>query len=537
MRYLPNGQEMKACDRKTIEYYQIPSMVLMERAALGFVDAICTAGYDMTRTGIVCGMGNNGGDGLAVARLLHQKALPVKVYLIGNESRATVETAAQLAIVRNYGIPVCHVAETAESGLQWERNMDLANENNTTTFSVEEFKQELQKCTFLIDGIFGVGLSREVMGIYRDVIGIMNQCPVPKAAIDIPSGIDAGDGQVLGCAIKADMTVTFGYCKVGIVLYPGADYAGRVQVAEIGITEESFEEKKPYVYTHLTEEILDMLPNRPARSNKGTFGKAVLVVGSKGMAGAAYLAAMAAYRTGCGLVRVITPEDNREILQNLVPEAVLTTYASENPKEDEEKLLEALRWGDVVGIGSGLGLTLTSEYLVELVLRHARTPVVIDGDGLNVIANYKELLRNCGTDLIVTPHLGEMSRLVQLPIKELQERLVQTAADFAREYKVCCVLKDARTVVVDGRKEDCRNPLQEHAYLNLTGNHGMSTGGSGDVLMGMICGLVAQGMKPDKAAVAGVHLHGCAGDVAAQRLGRRGMIARDILEAIPKTVS
>lgn len=512
MKYLLNGQEMKACDERTIEYYQIPSMVLMERAALGFVEVFCRAGYDMTRIGIVCGMGNNGGDGLAVARLLYQKNLSIKVFLIGDENKATKQTAKQLEIVRKYGIPACFIKELSES----------------------EKEQELQSCTILVDAIFGVGLSREVTGKYAKIIELMNRCPVPKAAIDIPSGIDAGNGQVLGCAVKAHMTVTFAFCKAGLVLYPGADYAGNVTVAKIGITEESFE-KKPYLYTHSKDEILEMLPVRPARSNKGTFGKVVLVVGSKGMAGAAYLAAMAACRTGCGLVRIVTPEENREILQTLVPEAVLTLYDSHNPENNEQELLEAFRWGNVIGIGSGLGVSSTSEYLMELVLNHSNIPVVIDGDGLNIIANKKELLKQYEYGIIITPHLGEMSRLAQLPIKEIQGKIVESALDFAREYKVCCVLKDARTVVVNG-KGDGQNQTEEHAYLNLTGNNGMATGGSGDILMGMICSLAAQGMEAQDAAVAGVHLHGCAGDMAAERIGKRGMIARDILEAIPQVI-
>lgn len=512
MIYLLNGQEMKACDQRTIEYYQVPSMVLMERAALAVVDAIIESGYDLSCIGIVCGMGNNGGDGLAVARLLYQKHLSVRVFLVGDESRATEQTARQLAIVKQYGIPVYHIGDDV--------------------MTIERFCKEIQGCSLLIDGIFGVGLSREVSGVYKQVIEGMNASEAKKVAIDIPSGVNADDGQILGCAVKADMTVTFAFCKVGLVLYPGADYAGNVKVVEIGITEDSLKEETGYCYTHSTKEILEMLPKRCARSNKGTYGKVVLVVGSKGMAGAAYLAAMAAYRMGCGLVRIVTPEENREIMQTLVPEAVLTTYDSQNPQNNEKELLDALQWGDAIGIGSGLGISAASEYLLDLVRNNTKVPVVIDGDGLNVLAKNPDWLRRLGKILsdrvVLTPHLGEMSRLVQLPIKEIQEKLIQTAVEFSKEYKVCCVLKDARTIVASNHGE---------TYINLTGNHGMATGGSGDVLVGMITALIAQGMPVSKAAIAGVHLHGCAGDVAAGRLGERGMAARDLVDAIAQVIS
>lgn len=517
MIYLPDGQEMQSCDKKTIEYYQVPSMVLMERAALAFTDAIFDAGYEMSMVGIVCGTGNNGGDGLAVARLLHLQNIPVKVFLLGAVQRATEQTTHQLAILEKYEVPVYKIVD------------------------VEELKNQLSQCSLLIDGIFGVGLSREISGLYADVINCLNQCAAPTVAIDIPSGIHAGNGQVSGCAVKADMTVTFAFCKAGLVLYPGADYAGKVKVVEIGITKESLDEKETYLYTHSTDEILQMLPVRPARSNKGTFGKVVLVVGSNGMAGAAYLAAMAAYRTGCGLVRIVTPKENREILQSLVPEAVMTLYDSQCPQNCQDELLEALQWADVVGIGCGLGVSKSSEYLLELVLKNTKVPVVIDGDGLNIVAKNQELLKRytdrmrnitqseprCNMGLVLTPHLGEMSRLTQISIKEIQQNIVKTASEYAKKYQICCVLKDARTVVTSG---------QEHAYLNLTGNNGMAKGGSGDILAGMICSLIAQGMEPQKASVAGVHLHGCAGDAAASKYGERGMIARDILECIPVVI-
>lgn len=517
MQYIVNAQEMKECDARTIEYYGVPSLVLMERAALACAEELLQGSYDLSRVTIVCGMGNNGGDGLALARLLYQKQISVQIILTGDQVKASEQTKRQLSIVQNYQIPFSQADLSA--GTEWKR--------------------ALEQSTLLVDALFGVGLSREITGIYAELIHMMNKCSAPVFALDIPSGIEAGSGQVLGCAVQALTTVTFAFCKSGLVLYPGADYAGTVIVRDIGITKESFEEQTPYLYTCSTKEIKNWLPKRPAYSNKGTFGKTVLICGCKGMAGAAYLSAMSAYRVGCGLVRLITPEDNREILQTLLPEAVLTTYSPEavaNLDQDElNQLSKALQWGTVVGIGSGLGTSQAAKQLLELAVTSTNVPIVLDGDGLNILAVKKELFQTLAKrPSAITPHLAEMSRLTGRPIKEIQQNLVETAADFTKKHGVCCVLKDARTVVTSPLMNEADDALYGpgHAYLNLTGNHGMAAGGSGDILAGMICGLAAQGMDLAQAAIAGVHLHGCAGDSAAAAAGARSMTARDILDHI-----
>lgn len=524
MQYIVDAQEMKDCDRRTIEYYQVPEMVLMERAALAVVQEVENNDYNLTEILIVCGTGNNGGDGIAVARLLFQKGYNVKTFLTGPEEKATRQTVHQLTIARQYGMTIYEITDSKQQDSQ---------------VTVEEFKEQLEKCSLVIDGIFGVGLSREVGGNYKKIIDLVNVILAPVISIDIPSGIDASTGKILGCGIKAHRTVTFAFNKAGLVLYPGAEYAGKIKIADIGITKDSFNERVPQLYTYEKNEILKLLPSRAAYSNKGTFGKVTLIVGSKGMAGAAYLAGMAAYRTGCGLVRIVTPEENREILQNLVPEAVITTYNSSNPNANEPDIRKALEWADVIGIGSGLGTDETAEYLVSYVLQHTNKPLVIDGDGLNVLSLHKEFLNDrkefspedirfdLSKQIAITPHLGEMSRLTNKSIGEIQEHIIETAMDFANEYYLYCVLKDARTVVAG---------LNEPAYLNLTGNHGMATGGSGDVLMGIICSLAAQGMHIKDASVAGVYLHGAAGDAACVQKGARTMTARDLLEHISDVI-
>lgn len=496
MNFLVNGAEMKACDRYTIERYHVPSMILMEHAASALVEELLKCGCDMRHTGIICGYGNNGGDGLAAARILHDAGYETEVWMIGNEEHATEQTRQQLDMVKSYGI----------------------------TLHLPGEEMNLAECTLLVDAIFGVGLSREVTGNYAGAIDRINSAGVFTVAVDIPSGIHAGDGQVLGCAVRADITITFAFCKAGLVLYPGADYAGRVVLKKIGIGAGGMGGCSGLFSCEL-DDIRAMLPVRYNRSNKGTYGKAVLVVGSRGMAGAAYLAGIAAYRAGCGLVRIVTPEENRTIIQQLLPEAVLTVYDAENP--DLKEVRKALEWGDCIGIGSGLGQSETADRLLGEVLKLKHRPVVIDGDGLRLLTGRLKEPVGENRNLTVTPHLGEMSGMTGITIGDIRQKLVQTAQQFAERYKVCCVLKDARTVVTDGGKQ---------AYINMTGNHGMATGGSGDVLAGMLCGLLAGGMDRYKASIAAVYLHGRAGDLAAETTGARGMTAKDIADCIPQAV-
>ncbi len=275
-------------------------------------------------------------------------------------------------------------------------------------------------------------------------------------------------------------------------------------------------------YIIIEEDILEVLPKRTPHSNKGTYGRVLCVAGAVGMAGAAYLCSYAAYRVGAGLVRILTPEENRSILQTLIPEAVLTTFDRENP--NREKIREALQWADVVALGPALGQEPYAMDLVRLVLREWQGPLVIDADGINLLGREKELLRECEAQVILTPHAGEFARFTGQEISEVEEDIPGQALSFALEYGCICVLKDAPTAVgrPDGR-----------CYVNSTGNSGMSTGGSGDVLTGMIAGLLGQGCTPDRAALLGVWLHGRAGDLAAIHEGEYGLLARHLIEYLP----
>ncbi len=494
---------MQKIDAYSIRNIGIPGLVLMEKAALSMEEEILARFDQGTSILIVVERGNNGGDGLALGRLLLARGYPVTIYEIGGVSKASDSYMTQYSILKELGIPV--------------RN----------TLPEEDYD-------VVIDGIFGVGLSREVRGIQREVIEKLNSGCAFRIAVDVPSGVDAGTGKILGTAFRANLTITFGLLKVGLVLYPGAACCGEVVVKDIGFPEKAVEAVSPSAFTYDPSDLC-RLPGRKAWSNKGTYGKVLIVAGAKNMAGAAALCSEAAYRTGSGLVRIFTAEENRVILQNLVPEAVMTTYRHE--MEALDKLEEALGWATVIGFGCGLGQDPLTEKMLELVLKKGQAPLVLDADGLNVLARMKsrdeaeesEVIKAFAGyphGMILTPHLGEMSRLCKKTVDEIRESLIPTAEALADERHVC-VLKDARTIVCAG---------DGLTYINSSGNNGMSTGGSGDVLTGIICGLLAGGSPPDEAARLGVYCHGLAGDKAAEEKGHFGLLARDIIDMLGRVL-
>lgn len=488
MEYIVNAKEMKYCDENTISHYGIPSLVLMERAALAVVDEIFSHGMDCRNVLILCGSGNNGADGLAVARLLYLKGIQVKVYLAGDKKQFSSQMKQQYEIAEKYNIPFVTSCEPVYS--------------------------------LVVDAVFGIGLSRKPDEAMAHLFDKINQWNCEKISIDIPSGVSADHGNLMGAAFHADVTVTFAYQKLGMLLYPAAEYCGDICVADIGINSYSWLERKPSMYC-LVPDDLKLLEKRRVDGNKGSFGKVLLIAGSVNMAGAAVLAAQAAYHSGCGLVRVYTPEENRVILQASVPEAILTTYSVKKP--DLSDLNECLSWSDVIIIGPGLGKSDAARAILKNTLQNAAVPMVVDADALNILAEQPEQLLKPHTEMIVTPHIGEMARLTGFAPSYIKENIVQTAEEFSRTYNVICVLKDCRSVIAVpyGR-----------TYLNLSGNDGMATAGSGDVLSGIIGSLMAQENKPEYAAALGVYIHGLAGDAAKEHTGRRSMMAQDLVKAI-----
>ena len=491
MKYLVTADEMRKYDRNTIERIGIPEMVLMERAALAAykeIDSRFNTGKTTDRTVLVlAGTGNNGGDGLALARLLSDGGYRVEVRCVGNPDRATEQWKRQREILRNYSVSVGSKASSREY-------------------------------TILVDALFGVGLSRAVTGEYEEAVKEFNNSKGFKVSLDIPSGLHADTGEVTGCAVKADMTVTFGFCKRGLVFYPGCEYAGEVIIAPIGISKQSFFGELPDMF-YYDEEPDRLLPKRERSGNKGTFGKVLLVAGSVNMAGAAVLAARAAYRTGAGLVKIISPSENRVILQGAMPEALFGT---------QEELKASLSWADVIVIGPGIGTDEYAENCLRTVIMESNLPLVIDADGLNLLSKEQELRRILTLaagerPFILTPHVGELSRLTGESIDVLRKNLPFYGRRLAEYLKGVVVAKDARTFVCGKQMPVC---------VNIRGNSGMATAGSGDVLTGIIAGLLAQGMPVFEAACAGVYIHACAGDAAAQVLGEHALMAGNITENI-----
>jgi len=501
MEYLVNAEQMKQCDMTMIQDIGIPSLVLMERAALAVVSEIVGGDFVTQSVLVVCGVGNNGGDGFAIARLLHLKSIKVEVMVVGDEQFFTEDAKKQKEILEKYHIPVVNYFHIKEEGI------------------IDDI---CEKHTCIVDALFGIGLSRPITDDYLEVIQGMDFALAEVIAVDIPSGISADSGKVMGAAVHAKKTVTFAFRKIGQLLYPGTDYCGEVIIADIGITREGLEKARPTCYTY-GDEIREYLPKRKNYSNKGTYGKGLLIVGKRDMAGAAVLAAEAAYRSGSGLISVLSAKSNRVIIQSRLPEAISHTY---NEGDFLAKIQDSIRGMTAVGVGSGLGIDKEKFIGIAYLLQNLRVPLVLDADALNMLSQNMDLLKEHQQEVIVTPHITEMMRLTGLTKETLLDDLISACKSFAREYQVICIVKDTRTIISDGNQ----------VYINQTGCNGMATGGSGDVLTGIITGLLTSGCNPFAAAVLGVYFHGKAGEMAAKELGMRGMLAGDIIRFLPSVL-
>lgn len=494
MQLWVNAAQMKAADQYTIQKLGVPSLELMEHAAQACVQVLEDEKVDLSHVCVVCGSGNNGGDGFAIARILQNNRYSVETFCVGNPEHYTEETQEQMYRLQECGGKITYGMPQEDS------------------YSV------------VIDAVFGVGLSRKVEGRYRQVIEQMNRMRGTKFAVDIPSGLSATTGCILGCAFKADYTVTFQLKKIGLELSQGRTMAGRVIVPDIGISTDSICEDQEIVRTAGKDIYRKMLPDRPEDSNKGTYGRLLVIAGSKGMAGAAYLNAHAAYMTGAGLVRIYTSSDNREILQTLLPEAVITTYEEYN----KEELLSLLTWADGVCIGSGLGMSRLSEKILKTVIEYVKVPCLIDADGLNLLAENKNYLNQMAERrFVITPHMKEMSRLTGISVEELKADRIQILKDFSSRYRITCVLKDSRTLIASEEKG---------IRMNLTGNSAMAKAGSGDVLAGVISGWMVQGKEAEDAAELGTYIHGLSGDLAKFEKGVYSVMAGDLIEYISKAL-
>lgn len=508
---LVRPEQMKRMDSSAIKDYGIPGLLLMENAA----SAVAVQAESMLGgcNGVpiiaVAGTGNNGGDAFAAARLLHCKGADVGVYLLGSRDAVKGDALANLEMLERIGIGVNELREASAEGLA-------------------DLRSSIENAQLVIDGIFGTGLSRNITGLAENVIQLINNSGKRVLSIDIPSGIDGTDGSIKGICIKADTTVTFCMAKTGLALNPGYEYAGRLIVADIGIP--------PCIKDSITAdaEVIEnktaaaFIPERVNNSNKGDYGRVLIITGSTGMTGSGCLAAKAALRSGAGLTYIGVPESLSAIYGAALTEPIILPLTDNGSgtlkRECTDDIIKHIGKMNAVAIGPGLTCTAEIKSIVERVLCESRTPLVIDADALNCISGNTEILKSLKTKAVITPHPGEMSRLTGISIKDIQADRPGVARRFAIEFGVIVVLKGNRTVVAlpDGR-----------VLINPTGNPGMASAGAGDVLTGIIAGLAAQGAPLEEAAAAGVFLHGLAGDLAAGELGMHSMIAGDIIRYLP----
>ena len=499
--WLLTAAEMKRCDSNTSEIFGVPSVVLMERAALSCVDVIVSrqkkleeqAGqlglHPKRRVLIAAGGGNNGADGIAIGRLLLQEGYDVSFYLASDEEKAGELLKLQLHAAKAYGAVICDTIPDGEYDI-------------------------------IVDALFGIGLCRPAEGIYREAIEWINAQDAFVLAVDLPSGIETDTGAVLGCAVRADVTVTFGFWKRGLLFYPGCKYTGKVICTQIGITEDGFLDQTPEAFT-FTAPVAELLAARPEDGNKGTFGKVLLLAGSEAMAGAAILCGRSAFYAGSGMVKLSCPTLIHPVIQTARPEAMTA-----------DSVEASASWADVIGAGPGLSLSDRARKELLFVLQQTLQPLVLDADAINLIAKDEALLQeliehqqNPATrrKLILTPHPGELARLEGCAIEEILKQPVFYAKKWANRLQAAVLCKGARSIAAspDGS-----------IYINRSGNSGMAVAGSGDVLTGIVTALLSTIDDPFWALCIGVYLHGLAGDLAAHTKGEYSMTSNDIAEAV-----
>lgn len=502
MRVL-NAAQMREADRRTIEEIGIPSLVLMENAGRQVVAAIEAVHTDLSdrRVAVLCGRGNNGGDGFVVARTLLQRGVSVSVFLIGPVASVKGDARTNLEILGRLGLAVVEIADSQD----WELH-----------------SSEIRDCTLIVDAMFGTGLNAPLSGLLETVVADVNASSVPVVAIDLPSGLSADSHEPIGASIEAGMTVTLAAPKLSLVLPPAETRAGDIVIADIGIPNEVIESLNgPRVELLTRTGARQLITPRAADSHKGDYGHVLLVAGSRGMVGAAHLAAIGALRSGVGLVTVATPMCCQPQVASMAPE-YMTAGIDETPEGlDPEAVDRVLELGrDVIAIGPGLGQAAGTRAFVRSLLERATTPVVVDADGLNAFAGDPDGLRGReGRQVIITPHPGEMARLVGMSSSEVQASRLEIARNFAVAQQVYVILKGHRTLIAtpDGK-----------VSINPTGNAGMATGGTGDVLTGAVAAWLAQLLDAEAACKLGVYLHGLAGDLAEADEGEVSMTSTDV---------
>ena len=507
---LATGVQMRNIDRWTIDRAGVPGLDLMERAGEGvFAEVQRILGVVQGKVvAIFCGKGNNGGDGFVVARLAAQAGARVCTFLLGEGGTLKGDAHTNWTRLGELGLAIMEIRGDSDSA---------------------RTEETLARADVVVDAIFGTGLRGGVSGLSGRIIETINACGRPVVSVDVPSGLCADTGRSEGPCVRARSTVTFGLAKIGQFMQPGRALCGDVRVVDIGLSLEAIENESSSVYVTTAEEVRNSFPIRPPDAHKGSCGRVVVIAGSVGMTGAAALTSSAALRMGAGLVTLGVAESLNDIL-----EVKLTEVMTKPLPEVRKRRCLSLRavgeirrmaeGSDCMAIGPGLSTHRETSELVRRVVSDVSVPIVLDADGLNALAGQIELLKGIDAPTVITPHPGEFSRLTGMKIEEIVDAPLDISASVAVAYGVTVVLKGAPTVVATESGE---------TFINPTGNAGMATGGAGDVLTGMIAGLIGQGLESSVAARIGVYLHGLAGDLAREEKGEFGLVAGDLAAFLP----
>lgn len=485
-----SSSEMHRIDALASEKFNIPTIVLMENAAGACVSEI----KHFKSFTVICGKGNNGGDGLAISRRLINMGKNVKVYLAMGDAYSG-DALINYNILKSMGAEIKCFPDTAE------------------------LENDMIRSECVVDALFGTGINGEVKSPAREIIESINRCGKYVLSVDVPSGINSDSGKVEGMAVKADKTVTFAAYKKGMLLYPAAYFTGTTIVADISVPAAAFDICDVKINTVDSEYVQRVMPKRSADSHKGDYGRIFVIGGSVGMAGAVCLACEAAFKTGAGIVTACVPREINDIVQISVQQAM--TFPADFEK-DADRIIEKMADYDVILFGNGIGREKCVQVLLKRVLHSASVPVVIDADGLYALAQNTELLRKTEASVILTPHSGEMARLAGMSAADVENSRFEVAEAFSRKFGVTLVLKGNHSIISapDGAM-----------YVNLTGNSGMATAGSGDCLAGMVAALAAVSSQVEAAALA-VYLHAAAGDFAKEQLSEASLTSVDIINAI-----
>jgi ADP-dependent NAD(P)H-hydrate dehydratase / NAD(P)H-hydrate epimerase len=506
------ASEMQEMDRRAAAEFGIPSLLLMENAGSETVREILAAfpGISGLRVLVLCGRGNNGGDGFVIARRLLGRGISVRTVLLARRDAVQGDARINLEILEKLGAPPVEMPDLGD---------------------LPRLRECLLSADVVVDAILGTGARGPARDILAEAIDAMNRSGRPVVSVDIPSGLGADCAEAVGPAVRATVTVTFAAPKRSLILFPAAAHAGRVRVVDIGIPRMLWADGAIGVGLLQAADVQGAFPVRDPAAHKGSYGHVLVVAGSVGKTGAAALAALGAQRIGAGLVTLAAPASLNEILEVKLTE-VMTAPVPETEARTValtalEPLLHLAEGKDAVAIGPGLGRHPATQALVRELVTRLRIPVVLDADGLNALAGAAECLRDATGPLVLTPHPGECARLLGVSVAKLLAERIPLVQKAAADWRLSLVLKTARTLVGD--------PAGGVAIVP-TGNPGMATGGTGDVLTGVIAGLIAQGVAAPLAARAGAYVHGLAGDLAADRLGPEAMLAGDLLEALPEAI-